>query len=391
MRPPTRRRSPRTGQRPGAYVAVAAAAGLLATGCGGGGAPAPSGSPAPPAALLQPAAEPGPHPFTASTVLTSDTAARHRPSPGPAAGAAASAGEPLRTVDGATPGLYGGTQSLASCDIEQQVRFLTADTAKAEAFARAAGVSRTGLAQWLRGLTPVMLRADTHVAGHGYRKGNAVPYQAVLQAGTAVLVDAYGAPRVRCADGNPLRSPADGRLPAAQRGRAWDGYRPERVIAVHPTVRTLETLVLVNVVNDTWLERKVGTGGEQDRKPPCPPRTTRRSATSPTGRSRTAAAPPRSRRPRRRPRGTAAGGSPCPRGASGRAAPGGARCAGGAGCRRARRPRAGRRAGDDRAGRACARRDGARRAAGRSDGSGRVTGRRADARCHPQKVDKTDK
>ncbi|OII67033.1 DUF6777 domain-containing protein, partial [Streptomyces sp. CC77] len=181
------------------------------------------------------------------------------------------AGAPLRTVDGATPGLYGGTQSLASCDVEQQVRFLTADTAKAEAFARAAGVSRTGLAQWLRGLTPVMLRADTHVAGHGYREGDAVPYQAVLQAGTAVLVDAYGAPRVRCTDGNPLRTPAEGRLPATQRGRAWDGYRPERVIAVHPTVRTLESLILVNVVNDTWLERKVGTGGEQDRKPAVPP------------------------------------------------------------------------------------------------------------------------
>ncbi|WP_151898085.1 DUF6777 domain-containing protein [Streptomyces sp. C8S0] len=316
MRPPTRRRSPQTGHRPGAYVAMAAAAGLLAAGCAGGGSDAPASrrTPAPPAALLQSSAEPGPHPFTASTVLTSDSSARHRPSPRAAAGAAAAAGAPLRTVDGATPGLYGGTQSLASCDVEQQVRFLTADTAKAEAFARAAGVSRTGLAQWLRGLTPVMLRADTHVAGHGYREGDAVPYQAVLQAGTAVLVDAYGSPRVRCTDGNPLRTPAEGRLPATQRGRAWDGYRPERVIAVHPTVRTLESLILVNVVTDTWLERKVGTGGEQARKPAVPPAYDPEERHVADGPVPDGAVSPR-RRPRRAP---------------GRVAPAGARRAGGA-------------------------------------------------------------
>ncbi|WP_175412092.1 DUF6777 domain-containing protein [Streptomyces sp. TRM64462] len=274
MRPPTRRRS-------GALAAALAAAGLLAAGCGGDGTPSEAaGTPeGERTILLQAAAATGPDPFTASTSLTADVAQPRRASAGtsppspavPPPPMTGAAGPPLRTVDGATPGLYGGTQSLPSCDVDQQARFLTADRAKADAFAEAAGVTPGGLADWLRGLTPVMLRADTRVTGHGYRDGAATPYQAVLQAGTAVLVDAYGAPRVRCACGNPIRTPDDDRHPAAQRGRPWEGYRPDRVVVVTPTQRALDSLILVNVLNDTWLERKVGTRGEQDRTPEVPP------------------------------------------------------------------------------------------------------------------------
>ncbi|WP_324608777.1 DUF6777 domain-containing protein, partial [Streptomyces sp. NRRL WC-3719] len=145
-------------------------------------------------------------------------------------------------MDGATPGLYGGTHSLPSCDVDQQARLLAADTAKSRAFAQAAGVTPSGLGAWLRGLTPVMLRADTRVTGHGYRDGKAVPYQAVLQTGTAVLVDAYGAPRVRCAAGAPLRTAAQAPPATAYRGEPWPGFRPDRVVLVSPTRRALESL-----------------------------------------------------------------------------------------------------------------------------------------------------
>ncbi|CAL9598963.1 hypothetical protein SUDANB38_05420 [Streptomyces sp. enrichment culture] len=281
VRPPTRRpseprlRSARARRAPVVLTSLAAVAGLLATGCGGGDRPAARPSPSADAVpLLQSAAEPGPHPFTASTVLTADRSATRTPPPpsasaGPANRAAAQAGP--RTVDGATPGLYGGTHSLPSCDVDQQARFLAADQAKARAFAQAAGVTPRGLGAWLRGLTPVMLRADTRVTGHGYRDGAALPYQAVLQAGTAVLVDSYGAPRVRCAAGNPLRNPADAPPPTAYRGEPWPGFRPERVVLITPTQRTLDSLLLVNVFNDTWLERKAGSRGDEDRKPAVPP------------------------------------------------------------------------------------------------------------------------
>ncbi|MEU4736056.1 DUF6777 domain-containing protein [Streptomyces fradiae] len=284
MRPPTRRPSVRP-RHP--YAAAAAAlAGLLAAGCGGdGGRPAARPSAAAGAVpLLQPAAAPGPSPFTASTVLTADRAARPAapspsgsppPSPsgsgGPSAPAGAAGAPAPRTVDGATPGLYGGTHSLPSCDVDQQARLLAADTAKSRAFAQAAGVTPSGLGAWLRGLTPVMLRADTRVTGHGYRDGKAVPYQAVLQTGTAVLVDAYGAPRVRCAAGAPLRTAAQAPPATAYRGEPWPGFRPDRVVLVSPTRRALESLLVVNVFNETWLERATGSRGDRDREPAVPP------------------------------------------------------------------------------------------------------------------------
>ncbi|WP_157901802.1 DUF6777 domain-containing protein [Streptomyces kanasensis] len=285
MPSPTRRSPAARPRRPAALVAVAVA-GLLAAGCGAddGGAPAPGVPLATDRVpLLQQAAAPGPDPFTASTSLTADVSPGGSPSPaasttpggpgGPGGPSAAVAGpeQPLRAVDGATPGLYGGTHSLPSCDVEQQTRFLTADKAKARAFAQAAGVTPAGLGTWLRDLTPVMLRADTRVTGHGYRDGVAVPYEAVLQTGSAVLVDRYGAPRVRCACGNPLRTPADPRRPTAHRGQAWPGYRADRVVLIGPTQQALDRLVLVNVLNDTWLERPTGSRGERDREPETPP------------------------------------------------------------------------------------------------------------------------
>ncbi|WP_010475043.1 DUF6777 domain-containing protein [Streptomyces somaliensis] len=271
MRPPTRH--PSACPRRPAAVSLAVLAGLIAAGCGGGGedrpAPRPTTDPRP---LLQPAAEPGPHPFSASTALTADhSAARRPPAPDTSGGPSAAAGRAPRTVDGATPGLYGGTHSLPSCDVDQQARLLAADGARARAFAQAAGVTPGGLGAWLRDLTPVMLRADTRVTGHGYRDGEAVPQEAVLQAGTAVLVDGYGAPRVRCAAGSPLRAPADARPPTGYRGEPWPGFRPERVVQVSPTQQVLDSLLLVNVLNGTWLEREIGTRGEADREPAVPP------------------------------------------------------------------------------------------------------------------------
>ncbi|WP_063835450.1 DUF6777 domain-containing protein [Streptomyces sp. NRRL S-118] len=258
MRTTTRRR------RCGAVAAVTA--GLLVAGCGsdGEGRPAEgpgaqSGLPGPRDVLLQPAAAHGPAPFTPSTVRPSPDAASAPPSAGP--------GAPPVTgiVSGATPGLYGGARSVASCDVERQVRLLTSDRARTAAFAQAAGVSPTRLAPWLRGLTPVVLRSDTRVTGHGYREDSAAPFQAVLQAGTAVLVDEYGAPRVRCASGSPLRSPASDDGGVEHKGQPWPGFDPGRVVTVTATQHVVESLLIVSVVSNTLIERRTGTDGEKDR------------------------------------------------------------------------------------------------------------------------------
>ncbi|WP_411074882.1 DUF6777 domain-containing protein [Streptomyces sp. cmx-4-7] len=265
-RTPTAPRDGATAPRDGARLAgVAFASVLLLAGCSSGGTGAGSaGRPvAAPAqdVLLRAAAVPGPDPFTASTVRNT---ARPSDPTGPPEG------QQAREVDGATPGLYGGTRAVGSCDVERQVSLLAGDAKKARAFAEASGIPEAGVADWLRGLTPVTLRVDARVTGHGYRGGRAEAHQAVLQSGTAVLVDQYGSPRVRCAGGNPLRTPAPDRG-GVYVGVPWDAFDPDHVVVVRPTGAVVAGLVIVNATDRTWIERRTGSDGEEDRKPAVEP------------------------------------------------------------------------------------------------------------------------
>ncbi|MFE5295730.1 DUF6777 domain-containing protein [Streptomyces sp. NPDC056632] len=277
MRDATRRRptrpeaARRPHARPGALTLTALASAMLLAGCAAGEPGEPGAEQSAAAApvrevLLQPAGAPGPAPFTASTAQEGAPGNASAP-PATGVGDPAPAG---RALTGATPGLYGGTRSVASCDVERQVAFLTADPARARAFAESAGIPESNIAGWLHGLTPVVLRTDTRVTSHGFSDGHATVFQSVLQTGTAVLVDQYGAPRVRCACGNPLRSPAAA-PGAAHAGQAWAGYRPDRVVAITPTTTVVTSLVIVNTADNSWIERRTGTTGAQDRKPDVPP------------------------------------------------------------------------------------------------------------------------
>lgn len=253
-----------------ALAATLGAAALFLAGCSAGE----PGSAAGRAALgagdevhLQPVAAQGPDPFTSSTARGAGLRAL-REDADPGAQPVSAPG--IREVTGSAPGLYGGTRAESSCDVEQQVAYLAAEPAKLRAFAEAAGIPEAGVADWLRELTPVLLRADTRVTNHGFRDGRAAAFQSVLQAGTAVLVDPYGAPRVRCACGNPLRSPVS--VPGAvHHGDPWSGFDPDRVIIVKPTTAVVTSLVIVNVSDDSWIERKAGSDGDQDRKPDTVP------------------------------------------------------------------------------------------------------------------------
>ncbi|MFI6422110.1 DUF6777 domain-containing protein [Streptomyces sp. NPDC050842] len=213
---------------------------------------------------LQPLAARGPDPFTASSARITGRAVVPERDPD------AASVQQVREITGSTPGLYGGTRSEASCDVEQQVSFLSGDHGRTRAFAEAAGIPEVNVSGWLRGLTPVVLRADTRVTNHGYRGGRATPFQSVLQSGTAVLVDQYGSPRVRCACGNPLRSPAAAQGGVHQ-GEPWDGFDPEHVIVVRPTTTVVTSLVIVNAADSSWIERRTGSDGAEDRKPAVEP------------------------------------------------------------------------------------------------------------------------
>jgi len=216
--------------------------------------------------VLQPAAAQGPSPFTRSsaTSMTSVTV------PTPLTRTPRRASTAPRTVSGGTPGLYGGLDRVAGCDVTRQIDDLTEDRSRARAFAKVEGVSPAAVPDFLRGLAPVVLRADTLVTGHGYRAGRASGFQSVLQAGTAVLVDDRGVPRVRCACGNPLTPPLAMRGDAVVGGRPWPGYRPARVVVVAPSEQLITDITIIDLVDNTWIERLIGHDCRDDHVVPLP-------------------------------------------------------------------------------------------------------------------------
>ena len=174
------------------------AAAVLVAACSSGGDTDATG-PGDAEVFFEPAASTGPDPFTESVATTSITAEEAE-----AVGAETAPGVVLA---GTSPGLYGGSGDQAVCDPAQLVAFLEANPEKAEAWASVAGIPSTDIAAYVDGLTPVVLLHDTQVTNHGFSDGVATPRQSVLEAGTAVMVDQVGVPRVRCACGNPLAEP----------------------------------------------------------------------------------------------------------------------------------------------------------------------------------------
>lgn len=216
--------------------------------------------------LLEPAGKSGPDPFTESTARNGDSPASS-PTALPSSSASANV---TRGVDGAAPGLYGGTRKVGSCDVEKQVSALKADPAKNKAFASVLDVDPSAVPAYLRALTPVQLRMDTRVTNHGYRDGAPTAYQAVLQAGTAVLVDDRGVPRVRCACGNPLLPPVAQKSTPKRTGDAWPGYRSSNVVVVAPAAQVVNVFVMYDPQTGDWFERDKGDTGAGDKKTPPP-------------------------------------------------------------------------------------------------------------------------
>ncbi|MFI8103880.1 DUF6777 domain-containing protein [Streptomyces sp. NPDC086023] len=225
--------------------------------------------------FLQSASGAGPDPFTPSTTTE---AAEGNDSAGPVTASQAAA-TPRQTVqatralevDGAHPGLYGGTRNVASCDVERQIGYLTKHPDKGRAFAAPLNIEESAVPAYLRSLTPVRLGWDTRVTNHGYRAGTPTSYQAVLQAGTAVLVDDRGVPRVRCACGNPLAPPVAVKGAQTYSGKEWTEFRYSEVVAVRPAAKPVETVTVYDKGSQGWYGRPRGDAkaeGDHDVPPP---------------------------------------------------------------------------------------------------------------------------
>ncbi|MFI9172612.1 DUF6777 domain-containing protein [Streptomyces lincolnensis] len=196
--------------------------------------------------------------FDERSGLGRDAQVRSRPAPG-------------GLQQGDTPGLYGGSKQPTICDVDALEDFLTdpAHEQKAQAWARALDITTDRIPDYLELLTPVLLRHDTLVKNHDYKKGKAVPYSSLLQSGIAILVDRQGLPAVKCSCGNPLR-PFEGdttkiSVEFEDGNKKWQGYERDEAVAVRPAARPLARLALVDVEEPVrGINRPVGTTGEDD-------------------------------------------------------------------------------------------------------------------------------
>ena len=250
-----------------------------------GDAKEPSGAPG--EVFAEPAANVGPTPFTppvvttspqttagatapsstvAASTTTTTTATSGSSTPGGSDSAAPTTTPPvvLQRVPGNQPGLYGGSMNDKVCDVAQLIAFLQADAAKAAAWADAQGIQPADIPMFIGRLTPVLLRADTRVTNFGYADGRAVSRQAVLQAGTAVLVDDRGVPRARCKCGNPLAEPRAVSGPPTYTGETWPNFDPASAQVVTPAPEPIGSIVLTDPATGDVFERPVGTDGSAD-------------------------------------------------------------------------------------------------------------------------------
>ncbi|MDX6691895.1 MAG: hypothetical protein QOG15_3352 [Solirubrobacteraceae bacterium] len=173
-------------------VATAGLAAVVASGCGGSGKKSSGKSTAAHAQTVrfQMPEEPGPNPFTTPVAKK-----------GPKRVALPVSG------NGSSQQPFGGSGSNSVCDRDKLLRFLHDNPEVMRVWAGALGAkpSYAYVKRYIAKLHPVTLTRDTQVTNHALKNGVAVPFQAILQAGTAVLVDKYGVPVVRCFCGNPLK------------------------------------------------------------------------------------------------------------------------------------------------------------------------------------------
>lgn len=191
---------------------------------------------------LQPVSYRSDRPFTESVVTADDDELEELARRAGSASADTSRPE----VDGSTSLLYGTRRSEPVCDVQRLVELLTRDRAVTAAWSDAAGVPADAVAPTVGEMTPVVLLRDTAVTNHVYDAGGASSFPSILQAGTPVLIDGAGTPRVQCSCGNPLL-PAGDVDPDDVIGEAWDGFDSDAVTTVQPAAEPTETIEAVDI------------------------------------------------------------------------------------------------------------------------------------------------
>ena len=145
-------------------------------------------------------------------------------------------------MSGDKVGLYGGSTGVAVCDREKMVTFLEQHPAQGDAWRQATGAR--DIRKYANTLSPVLLVNDTRVTNNSFKDGKPVPFQSVLQAGTGVMVDDRGVPKVRCACGNPLSEPQSSVQKSTYTGQRWETFSERKVVAVQRAVEPMAVIEL---------------------------------------------------------------------------------------------------------------------------------------------------
>ena len=245
-----------------------------------GSDPKPIAADQPGEVFLEPAESSGENPFSPNSFVPTQPTppADSGPPPAPAPPPNSEPGT-IPSVDGSEPGVFGGTMNQTTCDAEGLITFLGQDPDRAGAWAGVVKIAADDIPAFIRDLTPVLLRADTRVTDHRYVDGSVAPRQAVLEQGTAVLVNKFGEPTVRCYSGNPLLAPiatpvapryvgpaqytpptgANG-APAVglTRGEGWPGFTPTTIVVIARASAIIDVFRLWNVLAREWFWRFTG-------------------------------------------------------------------------------------------------------------------------------------
>jgi hypothetical protein len=254
-------------------MVVVVAATLAA--CGGGGASKASRVQGRSEVTAEPVSSAGANPFTAAV-------GDDRGGVTPPAGAGGQSGGPPK-YSGSTPGLYGGTRDHHSCDAEKLINFLEHNPDKAAAWAQTLGIQPSQIRDYVSRLTAVILRTDTRVTNHGFVNGHANPIQAVLEAGTAVFVDNYGRPVVKCYCGNPLTPPELLTSPTYT-GDTWTDFDESHVTFIDRSTTLIYEFTIYDVDTGKLFHRTPGADGQDSQYlgTPAPPPPNTGSSPPPT-------------------------------------------------------------------------------------------------------------
>jgi len=162
---------------------------------------------------------------------------------------------------GTSPGTYGAVERGEVCDIGALAGQLARNERAALAWATALDVTVTEIPAILETLTPVVLLRDTVVTDHGYFGDRVAARLAILQKGTAVLIDEMGRPTVRCISGSPLRTAPPLPSGVILEGAEWRGFSLTQVQTVPAAIRPATSFLLMDVETGLPLGRLAGING----------------------------------------------------------------------------------------------------------------------------------